>query len=166
MADLAGRVAIGEGDCGIDRFRRASGGCGGKGRDRGTDPAWEAAWHGAEDDVETAAGMIILAMGKMGAHELNYSSDIDLIVLFDETRFDPGDFYDARHGMVRATRNFCATLSDKTADGYVFRTDLRLRPDPAVTPVCMAAGGGRAVLRKPWPHMGTRRLYQGAPLCW
>ncbi len=91
-----------------------------------------------EDDVETAAGMVILAMGKMGAHELNYSSDIDLIVLFDETRFDPDDFYEARHGMVRATRNFCATLSDKTADGYVFRTDLRLRPDPAVTPVCMA----------------------------
>jgi len=91
------------------------------------------------DDVETAAGLIILAMGKMGAHELNYSSDIDLIVLFDETRFDPDDFYDARQGMVRATRNFCATLSEKTADGYVFRTDLRLRPDPAVTPVCMAA---------------------------
>ena len=91
------------------------------------------------DDVESAAGMIILAMGKMGAHELNYSSDIDLIVLFDETRFDPDDFYDARQGMVRATRNFCATLSEKTADGYVFRTDLRLRPDPAVTPVCLAA---------------------------
>ncbi|WP_170549351.1 glutamine-synthetase adenylyltransferase [Ruegeria atlantica] len=91
-----------------------------------------------DDDVETAAGMIILAMGKMGAHELNYSSDIDLIVLFDETRFDPDDFFDARQGMVRATRNFCATLSDKTADGYVFRTDLRLRPDPAVTPVCLA----------------------------
>ncbi|WP_170418382.1 glutamine-synthetase adenylyltransferase [Ruegeria arenilitoris] len=91
-----------------------------------------------EDDVETAAGMVILAMGKMGAHELNYSSDIDLIVLFDETRYDPDDFYEARQGMVRATRNFCATLSDKTADGYVFRTDLRLRPDPAVTPVCMA----------------------------
>ncbi|WP_170443016.1 glutamine-synthetase adenylyltransferase [Ruegeria arenilitoris] len=91
-----------------------------------------------EDDVETAAGMVILAMGKMGAHELNYSSDIDLIVLFDETRYDPDDFYEARQGMVRATRNFCATLSDKTAGGYVFRTDLRLRPDPAVTPVCMA----------------------------
>ncbi len=91
-----------------------------------------------ENDVETAAGMVILAMGKMGAYELNYSSDIDLIVLFDETRFDPDDFYEARQGMVRATRNFCATLSDKTADGYVFRTDLRLRPDPAVTPVCLA----------------------------
>ncbi|MTI03524.1 glutamine-synthetase adenylyltransferase [Roseibium sp. RKSG952] len=91
-----------------------------------------------DDDLETAAGMVILAMGKMGAHELNYSSDIDLIVLFDETRFDPDDFYEARQSMVRATRNFCATLSDKTADGYVFRTDLRLRPDPAVTPVCLA----------------------------
>ena len=92
----------------------------------------------SEDDIENTAGLVILAMGKMGAHELNYSSDIDLIVLFDETRYDPDDFFEARQGMVRATRNFCATLSDKTADGYVFRTDLRLRPDPAVTPVCMA----------------------------
>ncbi|MEM7317915.1 MAG: glutamine-synthetase adenylyltransferase, partial [Pseudomonadota bacterium] len=91
-----------------------------------------------EEDVSTAGGMVILAMGKMGAHELNYSSDIDLIVLFDETRYDPDDFFEVRQGMVRATRNFCTTLSDKTADGYVFRTDLRLRPDPAVTPVCLA----------------------------
>ena len=91
-----------------------------------------------EDDIATAGGLSILAMGKMGAHELNYSSDIDLICLFDETRFDPDDFYEARQGMVRATRNMCATLSDRTADGYVFRTDLRLRPDPSVTPVCLA----------------------------
>ncbi|MFT7597064.1 MAG: glutamate-ammonia-ligase adenylyltransferase, partial [Paracoccaceae bacterium] len=90
------------------------------------------------DDVASAAGLVVLAMGKMGAHELNYSSDIDLICLFDETRYDPDDFYEARQGMVRVTRNMCATLSDRTADGYVFRTDLRLRPDPAVTPVCMA----------------------------
>ena len=91
-----------------------------------------------EADVETAGGLTILAMGKMGAHELNYSSDIDMICLFDETRFDPDDFYEARQGMVRATRNMCALLSDKTGDGYVFRTDLRLRPDPSVTPVAMA----------------------------
>ncbi|MBK0326809.1 glutamine-synthetase adenylyltransferase [Rhodobacteraceae bacterium F11138] len=90
------------------------------------------------DDVATAGGLFVLAMGKMGAHELNYSSDIDLICLFDETRFDPGDFYEARQGMVRAVRNLCSILSDRTAEGYVFRTDLRLRPDPAVTPVCMA----------------------------
>ncbi len=90
------------------------------------------------EDVATAGGLFVLAMGKMGAHELNYSSDIDLICLFDETRFDPDDFHDARQGMVRATRNMCSILSDRTAEGYVFRTDLRLRPDPAVTPVCMA----------------------------
>ena len=91
-----------------------------------------------EDDVQTSAGLAVMAMGKMGAHELNYSSDIDLICLFDETRYDPDDFYDARQGLVRATRNMCALLSDRTADGYVFRTDLRLRPDPSVTPVCIS----------------------------
>ncbi|WP_299632432.1 glutamine-synthetase adenylyltransferase [uncultured Roseobacter sp.] len=91
-----------------------------------------------EDDLEDAAGMCVLAMGKMGAGELNYSSDIDLICLFDETRFDPADFHDARASFVRATRAMATTLSEMTAEGYVFRTDLRLRPDPAVTPVCIA----------------------------
>jgi glutamate-ammonia-ligase adenylyltransferase len=90
------------------------------------------------DDIETACGMTVLAMGKMGAHELNYSSDIDLICLFDETRYEPADFFEARQAMVRATRNMAALLNDRTAEGYVFRTDLRLRPDPAVTPVCLS----------------------------
>lgn len=90
-----------------------------------------------EDDIPTAAGMTVLAMGKMGAAELNYSSDIDLICLFDETRFDLDDFHEARAGLIKATRAMSATLSDLTAEGYVFRTDLRLRPDPAVTPVCV-----------------------------
>ena len=90
------------------------------------------------DDIERAGGMVALAMGKMGAGELNYSSDIDLICLFDETRFDPDDWHEARASFVRATRKMAALLSDMTADGYVFRTDLRLRPDPAVTPVCVS----------------------------
>ena len=90
------------------------------------------------DDLATAGGMSVLAMGKMGAFELNYSSDIDLICLFDETRYDPSDFFEARQTLVKATRAMCAMLSDRTADGYVFRTDLRLRPDPAVTPVVIA----------------------------
>jgi glutamate-ammonia-ligase adenylyltransferase len=90
------------------------------------------------DDTETAAGMVSLAMGKGGAFELNYSSDIDLICLFDETRFDPDDFHDARAAFVRVTRKMAALLSDLTGDGYVFRTDLRLRPDPSVTPVCLS----------------------------
>ncbi|MHA7874740.1 [protein-PII] uridylyltransferase family protein [Roseivivax sp.] len=91
-----------------------------------------------EEDIPEAGGMVALAMGKMGAHELNYSSDIDLICLFDETRFAPEDFHEARASLVRATRKMCQMLSDLTGEGYVFRTDLRLRPDPAVTPVCMA----------------------------
>lgn len=90
-----------------------------------------------EEDALTAGGMTILAMGKMGARELNYSSDIDLICLFDESRFDPADFQEARAGFIKATRAMAASLSEITSDGYVFRTDLRLRPDPAVTPVCI-----------------------------
>lgn len=91
-----------------------------------------------EDDIPLTGGMVALAMGKMGAHELNYSSDIDLICLFDETRYDADDFHDARSSLVRATRRAMALLSDITGEGYVFRTDLRLRPDPAVTPVCLS----------------------------
>ena len=82
-------------------------------------------------------GMFVLAMGKMGAHELNYSSDIDLICLFDDGRFDPDDFFQARSAFISATKKMTALLSDLTEDGYVFRTDLRLRPNPSVTPVCM-----------------------------
>ncbi|MEL6680953.1 MAG: glutamine-synthetase adenylyltransferase, partial [Pseudomonadota bacterium] len=93
---------------------------------------------GLDADLDPrAAGYIVLAMGKMGAFELNYSSDIDLIVLFDEARFDPGDHATVRAGFVKVTRKLVRLLSDVTEDGYVFRTDLRLRPNPAVTPVCV-----------------------------
>lgn len=85
-------------------------------------------------------GLVVLAMGKMGAFELNYSSDIDLICLFDETRHDPDDFMIIRKACIKAVQDMCATLSDLTGDGYVFRTDLRLRPDPAVTPVVLSMG--------------------------
>ncbi|MEZ5779420.1 MAG: glutamine-synthetase adenylyltransferase [Paracoccaceae bacterium] len=92
----------------------------------------------ATEDAKIAGGMVALAMGKMGAGELNYSSDIDLICLFDETRFNPGDVQEARASFIRVVRKMTAMLSDLTAGGYVFRTDLRLRPDAAVTPVCIS----------------------------
>lgn len=97
-----------------------------------------------EEDVATAGGMVVLAMGKMGAGELNYSSDIDLICLFDETRYSHDDFHEARAAMVKATRGFTAALGDRTAEGYVFRTDLRLRPDPSVTPVCISTAAAES----------------------
>ncbi|NUB43024.1 glutamine-synthetase adenylyltransferase [Fertoebacter nigrum] len=89
------------------------------------------------EDAATAGGMVALAMGKMGAGELNYSSDIDLICLFDESRYGD-DSAEARAAFLRVTRKMTALLSDHTAEGYVFRTDLRLRPDAAVTPVCLS----------------------------
>ncbi len=82
-------------------------------------------------------GMAVLAMGKMGAGELNYSSDIDLICLFDESRFDAADHHEARSTFIRVTRRLMRLLGANDAEGYVFRTDLRLRPDPSVTPVCL-----------------------------
>jgi glutamate-ammonia-ligase adenylyltransferase len=89
------------------------------------------------EDAETAGGMFALAMGKMGAGELNYSSDIDLICLFDQDRYGD-DWQDARAAFIRVTRKMTALLSDTMAGGYVFRTDLRLRPDASVTPVCLS----------------------------
>ena len=91
-----------------------------------------------EADAATAAGMVTIAMGKLGAGELNYSSDIDLICLYDESRYDRDDQPEARAALVRVTRKLAALLSDQTGEGYVFRTDLRLRPDASVTPVCLS----------------------------
>lgn len=90
------------------------------------------------EDRDGAYGLFVLAMGKMGAHELNYSSDIDLICLFDDSLYDDAEVLEARQALVRVTRNMSALLSERTGDGYVFRTDLRLRPDPSVTPVCIS----------------------------
>ena len=95
------------------------------------------------EDAATAGGMVALAMGKMGAHELNYSSDIDLIVLFDQDRYGV-DAAEARAAFIRVTRRMTALLSDVTDEGYVFRSDLRLRPDASVTPVCLSMAAAYA----------------------
>jgi glutamate-ammonia-ligase adenylyltransferase len=96
-----------------------------------------------EGDPALGAGMIVIAMGKMGARELNYSSDIDLICLFDETLY-PDTAPEARTAFIRVTRKMSALLSDITPEGYVFRTDLRLRPDASVTPVCLSMAAASA----------------------
>ncbi|WBU64420.1 glutamine-synthetase adenylyltransferase [Paracoccus aerodenitrificans] len=96
-----------------------------------------------DTDAE-AGGIFAMAMGKQGAGELNYSSDIDLIVLFDDAAYDAADRHEARASLIRVTRRMAATLSDNTEHGYVFRTDLRLRPDAAVTPVCLSAAAALA----------------------
>ena len=85
-------------------------------------------------------GLFVLAMGKLGADELNYSSDIDLIALFDESLYPGEEYPEVRKGFIRVVQQAAKMLSDVTEDGYVFRTDLRLRPDPSVTPVVIGVG--------------------------
>jgi len=93
---------------------------------------------GLLDATPENSGYVVLAMGKMGAHELNYSSDVDLIVFYDPAKaplaegVEPGPFF------VRMTRRVMKILSEITGDGYVFRTDLRLRPDPGSTQVAIS----------------------------
>jgi len=81
-------------------------------------------------------GFTVLGMGKLGAMELNYSSDIDLILLYDPERAGRAGGALARDG-VRAARDLVRLLGDRTGDGYVFRVDLRLRPDPGATPLAI-----------------------------
>ena len=83
------------------------------------------------------SGLIVLGMGKLGGAELNFSSDIDLIVFFDPDAPAIIDPYEASELFVRIARQLVRILQDRTEHGYVFRTDLRLRPDPGSTPLAI-----------------------------
>ncbi|MFN4038644.1 MAG: bifunctional [glutamate--ammonia ligase]-adenylyl-L-tyrosine phosphorylase/[glutamate--ammonia-ligase] adenylyltransferase [Erythrobacter sp.] len=102
---------------------------------------------------DSSAGMIALALGKQGAGELNYSSDIDPILLYDpaclprRTSDDPGEAAN------RYARRVVALLSENTPEGYVLRVDLRLRPASEISPLAVSRGAALA-------H------YQGAALAW
>jgi [glutamine synthetase] adenylyltransferase / [glutamine synthetase]-adenylyl-L-tyrosine phosphorylase len=135
------------------------------------------------DTPEEDSGLIVLAMGKMGAGELNYSSDIDLIVFFDltatalESDIEPQPFF------VRVTQTLARLLQQRTGDGYVFRVDLRLRPDPASTQVAISTNAAmhyyeregrtweRAAMIKARPcagdpNAGDALLAEIAPFVW
>ena len=134
-------------------------------------------------DVENGSGVVVLALGKHGARELNYSSDIDLIVLYDPAAAsippgtEPGPLF------ARLTRALARLLQERTSDGYVLRVDLRLRPDPASTPVALSTLSAyqyyetvgqnweRAALIKARPaagdlKLGERFLAELAPFIW
>jgi glutamate-ammonia-ligase adenylyltransferase len=83
-----------------------------------------------------ACGFVALALGKLGAFELNYSSDIDLVLLFDPAAPPYDD--EATSIMARLARDLTALLATRDEGGYVFRVDLRLRPDPSATPPVVA----------------------------
>ncbi len=90
------------------------------------------------DCPEDNSGLIVLAMGKMGAGELNYSSDIDLIVFFDSEAPTLAPDIEPQTFFVRVTQALSRLLQQRTGEGYVFRVDLRLRPDPSSTQVAIS----------------------------
>jgi glutamate-ammonia-ligase adenylyltransferase len=134
-------------------------------------------------EAETGCGLVVVALGKLGARELNYSSDIDLLVLFDPASSivpngtDPGPVF------VHLTKHLVRLLQERTADGYVARVDLRLRPDPGSTSVAISLPAAmfyyemfgqnweRAALIKARPiagdfSLGNRFLHELTPFIW
>jgi glutamate-ammonia-ligase adenylyltransferase len=135
------------------------------------------------DSPEDNSGLIVLAMGKMGAGELNYSSDIDLIVFFDSTAPTLAPDIEPQPFFVRVTQALARLLQQRTGDGYVFRVDLRLRPDPASTQVAISTDSAlhyyeregrtweRAAMIKARPCAGDARAGEAliadiAPFVW
>jgi glutamate-ammonia-ligase adenylyltransferase len=100
---------------------------------------------------EDQCGYVALAMGKLGARELNYSSDIDLIIIYEPTQIDYRGGRSHQQFVERLTRNLVAIMQAKTADGYVCRIDLNLRPDPGATPLAVSS-----LRRKPTIGIGVR----------
>lgn len=84
------------------------------------------------------SGLIVLGMGKLGGRELNYSSDIDLIVLYDDAVVQTPQPDNLARTFIRLARDLVRIMDERTKDGYVFRTDLRLRPDPGATPLAVS----------------------------
>jgi glutamate-ammonia-ligase adenylyltransferase len=135
------------------------------------------------DRPEDNSGLVVLAMGKMGAGELNYSSDIDLIVFFDLDAPTLAPDIEPQPFFVRVTQALSRLLQQRNGDGYVFRVDLRLRPDPASTPVAISTAAAlhyyeregrtweRAAMIKARPCAGDARAGEAlvadiAPFVW
>jgi [glutamine synthetase] adenylyltransferase / [glutamine synthetase]-adenylyl-L-tyrosine phosphorylase len=122
--------------------------------------------HGDPD----AAAFTVLGMGKLGGNELNYSSDIDLILLYDRDAPALAGNEQVSGHFVRAARRLVQLLSESSIDGYIFRTDLRLRPDPGSTPLAMSVQAAelyyesvgqnweRAAMIKAHPVAGNREV--------
>ena len=161
MADIAGWWDVGKSHGGLTRFADAAV----QGRVAlSAAPGGSAARMPERDGavLEAESGLTVLAMGKYGAHELNYSSDIDLVVFYDAARFP------SPSAAIRAARRWisCAAWSscssETTVDGYVFRVDLRLRPDAGATQVAISTGAAEDYYESHGTELGTRRHDQGA----
>jgi [glutamine synthetase] adenylyltransferase / [glutamine synthetase]-adenylyl-L-tyrosine phosphorylase len=119
---------------------------------------------------EQGCGLVILALGKLGARELNYSSDVDIVVFFDPNCASIARAVEPATLFARITKGLVRLLQERTGDGYVLRVDLRLRPDPGSTAVAIALPAAysyyeslgqnweRAALIKARPAAGDKAL--------
>ena len=108
-------------------------------------------------DPQGHCGYIVFAMGKMGGGELNFSSDVDLMVFFDSDAAKLGRDVEPAPFYVRLTRDLVKILQERTADGYVFRVDLRLRPDPSSTQIAISDRKRRSITTKAAARTGNAR---------
>ena len=91
----------------------------------------------APSDAGPLPGLFVVAMGKHGALELNYSSDIDISVFYEPEALPVSEGVEPQGFAVQITQRLAQLLQERTGEGYVFRVDLRLRPDPAATPAAV-----------------------------
>ena len=93
-----------------------------------------------DDPRGPVPGLFGLAMGKHGANELNYSSDIDISLFWEPEAVIPAlaEGVEPQRFLDRLAQAFAQLMQERTGDGYVFRVDLRLRPDPSSTPPVVA----------------------------
>jgi glutamate-ammonia-ligase adenylyltransferase len=96
---------------------------------------------------EDQCGYVALAMGKHGGRELNYSSDIDLIVVYEPAMINYRGRRSHQQFAVRLTQRLITILQQSTPDGYVCRVDLNLRPDPGATPVAIGYAAAQTYYR-------------------
>jgi glutamate-ammonia-ligase adenylyltransferase len=136
-----------------------------------------------KEDPEKDCGYVILALGKHGSRELNYSSDVDLVAFFDPQSKILRDGVEPGPVFVRMTQALSRLLQERTHEGYALRVDLRLRPDPGSTSVAVSLPAAfdyyetlgqnweRAAFIKARPvggdrAMGAKFLSELAPFIW
>jgi glutamate-ammonia-ligase adenylyltransferase len=116
------------------------------------------------DRPEQDSGLIVLGIGKLGGYELNYSSDIDLIILYDPASARVSARDGVQSFFIRLTRELVRMLEAYTGEGYSFRTDLRLRPDPGSTPLAMSVPAALAYYESVGQNWERAALIKARPV--
>lgn len=136
LADIAGVWSLREVTAALSEFARAA--CSVALRAQLARLSAEGAFAAGREACEEDSGLIVIGMGKLGGKELNYSSDIDLILLYDPDVTPLADRHAAPSQFMRLARRFVDLLAAPTMEGRVFPVDLRLRPDPVSMPLVIS----------------------------